>query len=391
MNSIKQNTDPAIYPLINVMEEEGKKIIEIAVEENDNKPVFAFGRAYKRVGKTNQRLGQNEIRRLSLKSVDISWDRKICKDATLNDLDWRYISESFILRYEQISQQEISGRPKDLLQALHLIKNEKPTNAGILLLGKHPLNFFSHSYIALARYKGTSVGGEKLDYKEFTNNLFQQIDKCNEYIIEHTALMSRLQPGEVRRQDIPEYGRFSVRELITNAVCHRDYEDQHGKIIIKMFDDRIEFYNIGGLPNGISPENITSQQFSRNPVIATVLAKVKYIEELGEGWDKIIDEHKYHVLHPEMPVIEATDKSMLVTLFSTRKKFEQDESIHLNHRQKKALTFVNQHGLITNRDYRKLFPDISSRTALNDLRELVDEGILQKKGSTKGAYYIIPK
>ena len=243
----------------------------------------------------------------------------------------------------------------------------------------------------MARYKGSSVGGEKLDYKEFTNNLFQQIDKCNEYIIEHTALMSRLQPGDVQRQDISEYGRFSVRELITNAVCHRDYEDQHGKIIIKMFDDRIEFYNIGGLPDGISAENITSQQFSRNPVIANVLSKVKYIEELGESWDKIIDEHKNHVLHPQMPVIEATERSMLVTLFSTKEKFEQNRSVHLNNRQQKALAFVNQHGLITNRDYRTLFPEISSRTALNDLRELVDEGILQKKGSTKGAYYIIPK
>ena len=390
-NSIKQNTDPCIYPRINVTKESGKTIMVITVSENASKPVFAFGRAYKRVGKTNQLLGQNEIRRLSLQSTNMSWDGQICKEATLKDLDWDYITDSFIPRYEQISEKGITGKSKDLLQALHLIKDDQPTNAGILLLGKHPLHFFSHSYIALARYKGVSVGGEKLDYKEFKSNLFQQIDKCNEYLIEHTALMSRLQPGEVQRKDISEYGRFSVRELITNAVCHRDYEDQHGKIIIKMFDDRIEFYNIGGLPDGISKDNITSQQFSRNPVIANVLAKLKYIEELGEGWDKIIDEYKSHPLNPKMPVIEATAKSMLVTLFSTKEQFEKNRLVHLNHRQRKALSYVNQHGLITNRDYRTLFPDITSRTALNDLRELVDEGILQKKGSTKGTYYIIPK
>jgi len=92
-----------------------------------------------------------------------------------------------------------------------------------------------------------------------------------------------------------------------------------------------------------------------------------------------------------MPAIEATAKSVLVTLFFTKEKFEQEKSIRLNPRQKKALAFVNQQGLITNRDYITLFPGITSRTALNDLRELVDEGILQKKGSTKGTYYIIPK
>jgi hypothetical protein len=84
-----------------------------------------------------------------------------------------------------------------------------------------------------------------------------------------------------------------------------------------------------------------------------------------------------------MPAIEATAKSMLVTLFSTKERFEQVSSVRLNHRQKKALAFVNQHGLITNRDYRTLFPEITSRTALNDLRELADKDILQKKVQQK--------
>jgi ATP-dependent DNA helicase RecG len=371
-----------------VTEKSKKKIIVISVEENTSKPVFAFGRAYKRVGKTNQRLGQNEIRKLSLQSANVSWDRQICKDATLKDLDWDYITESFIPRYGQISQKEITGKSKDLLQALHLIKEDQPTNAGILLLGKHPLHFFSHSYIALARYKGVAVGGEKLDYKEFTNNLFQQIDKCNKYIIEHTALMSRLHPGEVQRKDISEYGRFSVRELITNAVCHRDYEDQHGKIIIKMFDDRIEFYNIGGLPDGISKDNITSQQFSRNPVIANVLAKLKYIEELGEGWDKIIDEHKHHVLNPEMPAIEATAKSVLVTLFSTKERFEQDDKQIETDRQKQIIEYLKNNDRITTSLCAKLL-DISADTALRELSTLCSHGIISRKGVGRGTYYIL--
>jgi len=65
-------------------------------------------------------------------------------------------------------------------------------------LVKNPQNFFINAYIALGRYKGKEVSEEKLDYKEFTGNSFQQIDTCNNYLVEHIALMSKLVPGEVR-------------------------------------------------------------------------------------------------------------------------------------------------------------------------------------------------
>lgn len=95
------------------------------------------------------------------------------------------------------------------------------------------------------------------------------------------------------------YPPDALREAIVNTVCHRDYENQHTKIIIKMFSDKIEFYNPGGLPEDITPKNIAEKQYSRNPLIARVLAMVKYIEELGEGWNKIIKEHKDHLLRPK--------------------------------------------------------------------------------------------
>ncbi len=390
-NQIKQNTDPLVFPSIVTEEKDGKEVIVIHVKEGESKPVFAFGRAFKRVGKTNQRLGHEDIRKLSIQTSKVYWDGQICKGTELDDIDWDFIKEVFIPLYEKISEKKVAGKPIDLLRALGTIKKGKPTNAGILLFGKDSSKFFLNSHIALGRYIGKAVSGEKLDYKEFVGNLFEQIDKCTKYIVEHTALMSRLIPGEVRRTDIPEYGLFSIRELITNAVCHRDYEERGGKIIIKMFDDRIEFYNIGGLPAGVTPKNITTQQSSRNPIIAGVLAKVKYIEEMGEGWDKIIEEHIEHPLDPKMPAITSSENGTLVTLFSTKEKFEKKEIIQLNKRQKKALEYVNEHRMITNRDYRELFPEITSRTVLNDLNDLVDKGLLQKEGKTKNAYYIIPK
>ncbi len=110
---------------------------------------------------------------------------------------------------------------------------------------------------------------------------------------------------------------------------------------------------------------------------------------MGEGWDKIMEEHKKHPLKPDMPGIDADRYTMTVTLFSTKQKFEQEKAVELNERQKQAIEYVREHGKITNRDYRTLFPDISAETARLDLKSLMDKGLLEQHGSKKGAHYKI--
>jgi len=86
-NDIKQNTDPPVYPSIRVEEKDGKNFIVVEVKESEAKPVFAYGRAFKRVGKSNQKLGYEEIRKLATVSSKIYWDGQICEGVTLGDID----------------------------------------------------------------------------------------------------------------------------------------------------------------------------------------------------------------------------------------------------------------------------------------------------------------
>ncbi|MCK4730869.1 MAG: hypothetical protein KAT65_00295, partial [Methanophagales archaeon] len=341
----------------------------------------------KRVGKTNQRISSSEIRKLAKESGErIYWDEQICKEASLENIDWGFVKNFFIQGYEKFSKKRIIGTAGELLEASGCINEGKPTNAGILLFGKNPQDFFRNSYIALARYKGKMEGVERLDYKEFRGNLFHQIDECDKYIKEHIAIMSRLLPHKVEREDIPEYCWFSIRELVTNAVCHRDYEDQGSKVIAKIFSDRTEFYNPGGLPKGITPETILIRQYSRNPIIANALARVKYIEELGEGWNKIIDEHKNHLLKPKLPKIISGRYSVLVSLYSVREKFER-RTTELTERQKRAIGYLRRNERITNKEYQEI-NKTTKKTATRDLQELVRSGILIKCGRTgRGVYY----
>jgi len=154
-----------------------------------------------------------------------------------------------------------------------------------------------------------------------------------------------------------------------------------------MFSDSIEFYNPGTLPEGITPENITGEQHSRNPTIAALLAKVEYIEELGEGWDKIIKEHKDHPLNPDPPEIESGEHSTTVIIFSTEEKFEEEKEVELNERQKNALKYLEKHGKITNSEYRDINPGISDRTALRDLEEMREKNIVVRKVAGRKTHY----
>lgn len=388
-NNIKQNTDPKLYPSIKVSKIGGKDMIIVEIKKTSNEPVLAFGRAYQRVGKSTHQLSREEYKRIIRDLYEQEFDGQLCEGASLEDIDRNFVEKVFILKYESLTNNKLSSDSKNLLENLGCIKKNKPTNAGILLFGKEPQKFFMNAYVALARYKDDIESSKRLDYKEFNGNLFQQIDKCNSYINDHLVVMSRLEPGKIRREDIPEYGLFSIRELITNAICHRDYSEQWSKVIVKMFDGRVDYYNPGGFGGGVTPKTVVYRQYSRNPIIARVLSKVEYIEELGEGWNKIIKEHKDHSLKPKLPKIIADKSSVLISLFSTKEKFEEmKEMLVLNERQKKIMKFIEENGRITTSLCANLL-NVSADTALRELIKLKSLDLIKIKGVGRDIHYVV--
>lgn len=397
-NYIKVHTDNHVFPKISVEQIDGKDVIVIDVRESSEKPVFFKGKAYRRVGNSSHKLSASEMRALAKESGPKAyWDNQICDKATLDDIDWNFVREFFIPRYEKYNETEVIGNHHDLLEAIGCTKDNSPTNAGMMLFGKNPQNFIANSYIALARYKEKEVATERLDYKEFTGNLFRQVDSCDQYIKDHVAMMGRLLPYRVEREDIPEYPWYSIRELIINAVCHRDYASTGSKVIIKMFKDHIEYYNPGGLPDWINPQNITTRQYSRNRIIARVLSKIRYIEEIGEGWDKIIREHNNHPLKPKLPEIIADSHTFIVRIFSTKEKFDDEnknqkyqKTSDPGNRKTQVLMYLEKKGRITRREYGTLF-NTSERTARRELKQLVDLDLIKQEGQSVNTYYVLKK
>jgi len=178
-----------------------------------------------------------------------------------------------------------------------------------------------------------------------------------------------------------------VREALVNAVCHRDYCIKGLRVEIRMFDDRLEIISPGGLPGHITLENIVEEHFSRNPRIVRGLYYWGYIEELGLGIDRMIEE-MVQGGHPP-PEFVPKPHSFTVILRNSRERPAAHWSGTLNPRQIQALRYIQEHKRITNREYRDLAPDVSAETVRMDLAGLVEQGILLRIGDKKGTYYIL--
>jgi ATP-dependent DNA helicase RecG len=378
-NYIKRNTDPAIFPSVKILDAEGKRIIVIEVKESPEKPVFFKNHAYKRVGKTNQRISSSEMRKLAKESVvRVYWDEQVCEEANLEDIDEEKV-RWFLrrARYERRLELDPETPFREALEKLELLKEGKLTNAAILLFAKNPQRCFIQSETRCGRFKGTKPL-EFIDMKVFGGDIIDQRDDAVEFVKEHIKLHAKIVGME--RIETWEYPIDAIREAITNAICHRDYEIS-ANVQVRIFDDRIEIWGCGPLPEPLTVEDLKERHRSilRNPLIGKCFFWIKFIEQWGTGTNRIIDACLNHGL-PE-PVFEELSGSLVVTL----RKGITGELLRekgLNERQIKAVSYIRERGNITNKEYQVLF-DVSRITATRDFKLLEGEGILKRIGKGK--------
>jgi len=192
----------------------------------------------------------------------------------------------------------------------------------------------------------------------------------------------------LKREELPEYPRFAVREALVNALCHRDYRLKGRRVEIRMYEDRLEVISPGGLPGYITLDNLVEEHFSRNPRLVAGIFEWGYIEELGLGIDRMIEE-MLQFGHPT-PEFKATPYSFTVKLYNVIHRTPPLRwDTNMNERQMRAMTLLKERGRITNRDYQTLCPDVSPETLRLDLVDLVDKGLLLKIGDKRGTYYIL--
>lgn len=388
-NKIKENTDPKIFPGILVKKIEGKEVILIKVEESRSKPVFAFDRAYKRVGKSTVRATSEEIRRLALEGKKIYWDEQICEEAKLEDIDEEKVRRFLRrARFERRLEIDPDISVREALERLNLIKNSNLTNAALLVFGKTPQRIFLQAEVRCARFKGTEAVKPFIDMKVFGEDIIEQVNKALSFVLEHSLLVAWLVPGKVEREERYEYPPDAIREAIVNAICHRDYEST-GNVQLRIFDDRIEVWNPGGLPDPLTLEDLKKRHKSipRNPLIAKCFFLIKFIEQWGTGTNEMVKRCLEWDL-PE-PEFEYVTGDLVVTFMKTKLTEEYLDKLGLNERQKKAIKYLKENKEITLSKFRILYPENSDRTLRKDLEDIVKAGIVKPVGEKRGRKYVL--
>lgn len=240
-------------------------------------------------------------------------------NTSLADMDMEAFGQYYQKVYEQpLDTADVPLQP--MLQNMRFLVMDlegtmRLSLAGLLLFGKKPNDFLRYGRITAARWKGIEAGEEILDRQEITGRLPEQIDRAEKFILRNTRLTTKI--DGVRQKDIYEYPRPALREVIVNAVAHRDYGLQGAQILLYIFDDRLKVRSPGALPNGVTLANIrTHYSKARNETIARVLFNLGYVNTLGSGIPRILRLMREH--SGREADLELHDNQFLVRLWAPR-------------------------------------------------------------------------
>jgi ATP-dependent DNA helicase RecG len=370
-------------PEIKVVMFNNRKLVRIKVPKSSI-PIKYKGIYYKRVGNTTREMNTDELSRFFKR--DLRWERLTNEKFNTNDIDKETI-ENFIAL--SIAKGRLNLPRKDiplieLLTMLGLVENRHFTNACILLFGKNPQQFFLGARMRVVRLKDniTIIGDRWI-----VSNLFKQYYETEEAI--KSLINVRYVIKGFNREDIWDYPLPAIREAIANALVHRDYFEGR-ETQIKVYDDKIWFNNLGGLPEGVTLEELLSSHASRprNPLIANIFYTAGIIESLGSG----IERMKNALEEQNLPEPEIKANHIEFNLRFMKDIYTDDylKQLGLNERQVKAVMYVKQKGSITNSEYREINNNISKPMASIDLNELVDRKVFERIGVTgRGTKYVL--
>lgn len=264
---------------------------------------------YLRIGDQSRTLSHDQINDLEFDKGERYFEEEIVDRSSVEDIDREMVKIYKESRSTNLTDEEV-------LESRGLLVDGKLTMAGMLLFSKYPAKFYANARLRFLRYEGIKAKtGQRINLtkdisidgpipkvieeaKEVISNQlrdFQNLNKCGKFKI------------------VPEYPEFAWLEGIVNALTHRDYSQKGEHIKVTMYDDRLEIFSPGKLPNIVDLQNMKYTRYPRNPIIARILAELGWVKELNEGVKRIYEEMERFFLK-EPKYSEPNGNSVLLTL-----------------------------------------------------------------------------
>ena len=307
-NAISDSCESKIYPDVTLQSIDDKTIIVVEIHPGPMRPYYIKNKGlvdgtYVRVAGTSRHAEGYMLKELILEGQNRYFDNEPCEYLEINEDDIKDLCDKMKkIAIENTWNDEekaaIRDVTKNILITWGILKEDNgkiiPTNAYALLTGKMQIQ----PTIQCAVFKG-KTRAYFVDRREFSGPIQDQVQLAFQYVLEKINM--GMQIKGIYRQDVYELPINSVRELIANAVAHRNYLEP-GNIQVAIFDDRLEVTSPGMLLNTVSIKKmIEGYSRLRNPAIANAFAYMKIIEKWGTGIPRILRECKeYGLKKPEL-------------------------------------------------------------------------------------------
>jgi len=375
--------DAKVFISIEILEGD---VICIDVKEGSAKPYYIQGKGlrpegvYVRLGSTSVPSSEAGIKQMLIASTHVTYELMPCSN---QELDFSSAEKVF-------SDNQLSFEPSDYKKLSMIDENNRYTNIALLLSEQ-----CKHT-IKIAVF-GQDDEFEFLDRREFTGSVFSVLKDTLQYLDLNNHLHAKI--VEYQRVEQHDYNKEILREGLLNSIIHRDYS-YSGPILISIYKNRLEITSLGGLVYGISFNDIGAGiSQSRNPFLATIFYRLKYIEAYGTGIRKIRREYKEFDLSE---LIQVTDNTFKLILWNKNRASQVKDSNRLavkeeiasylttNIEEKEVLQLFDKETIITRGEVQKRLEFGQTKAGLL-LSRLVDKGILFREGKGKQTIYRIRK
>ena len=273
--------------------EDGKVLLILDVFKGEETPYYYSGdgtlEAFVRIGNESVRASATELKRLVLRGRNTSYDSQM----TLYRVE-DYAFSKLRERYKKWTGNSFDN--KDLVSFGLADEGGFLTNAGALIADESPIRW---SRLFCTRWNGLDKSGgtmDALDDAEYSGSVLSLIENGEAFIKRNARMMWRKTPNS--REELPEYVERSYHEALVNALAHRDYLVYGSEVHIDIYDDRLEIYSPGGMPDGSMIQDrdpLTVPSTRRNPVLADVFNRLGYMERKGSGFGKILNGYKAQI------------------------------------------------------------------------------------------------
>lgn len=294
-----QQMTPVLRPLYTVAKHDGKWIVGAEIQEVafDQKPCFYAGKgrlkgSYIRVGEQDLPMTEYEIYSFEAFKRHLQDELRDNPRPELARLDEKLLKEYFVeIRKKKRNLSAMEDAEILKLQGI-VNQRDEPTLAGNMLLGQYPQSNFPQLCIVAVAVQGTEIGDLSEEGARFIDNeriegtLPQMLEAAMAFVERNTPVATIIDPQTGRRKDRPLYPPVAIRELVLNALIHRDYSfhTETSPISLRLFSDRLEIENPGGLYGRMTLDLLGRiSADTRNPFIAIGMEVLSQAENRFSG------------------------------------------------------------------------------------------------------------